>query len=265
METLSSDWTGLSDHLLAKIYPVDHKGVLISNALYEVQAPITEGSLEATYNWQSPFEGSGADSKAPTITAMVQSGAIEPILNTLREKVGDVNIDSKGVDSRTLTPDNLALNNQINDFIGKTGMTKLNSTQVFSGMPPVKINMTLLFRAFSNPQVEVMNPITQLFSWSLPQQLAKDGLFKNLLDAVGKNADAYLDALLPSKAPQMVAVTYKGETYSPMVIESLSKDFTAPVDKDGKYTRMSLPITLSTLTALDQNDLKKITASSSAN
>jgi hypothetical protein len=42
---------------------------------------------------------------------------------------------------------------------GRTGITKLNSTQIFSGMPPVKFSFTAHFRALTDPQSEVRDPI----------------------------------------------------------------------------------------------------------
>jgi hypothetical protein len=41
-----------------------------------------------------------------------------------------------------------------------------------------------------------------------------------------------------------------------MVIETIGE----PIDQDGYYTEITMPLTLATLTALDRDDLKKIMA-----
>ena len=180
--------------------------------------------------------------------AMVQSGQIAPVLESLQELTGI----KGGIDSSDLK-----------NLEGRTGITKLNSTQIFSGMPPVKINITMIFKAFRDPIKEVEAPYDQLFEWSLPKELAKDGIFKNTVDEASRDAKSYLDALLPSKAPQLVGLTYKGETYSPMVIESISKPLDSPIDVHGHFTELVVPMTLSTLTAIDSNDYKTIVAGKS--
>ena len=60
-------------------------------------------------------------------------------------------------------------------FEGRTGITKLNSTQVFNGMPPVKIQVTALFRAWRDSMKEVEAPFNKLMEWALPIELSKDG------------------------------------------------------------------------------------------
>lgn len=250
---LQSLWDGLSDHLIASIYPVDKEGKSIGE---EVKAPLTEASLEHTANWQSPFESAGADSKAPMLMAMVQSGQIAPVLESLQNKFG-----TGGGATSVKTGESIS--GFFSDLEGKTGITKLNSTQIFSGMPPVKISITMLFKAFRDPKIEVERPYDQLFTWSLPKELADDGILSNVINASGKGAKSYLDALLPSKAPQLIGFTYKGETHSPMVIESISKPLNSPVDSNGCFTELLVPITLSTLTAIDQNDYKSVVSGKS--
>ena len=86
--TLSSEWTGLSRHLLATFYEVrkTDQGKWVQDDQCDpqtVQAPLTEASMEIALNWQSPFEQAGAESKAPALLSMLQSGALQPLVTML--------------------------------------------------------------------------------------------------------------------------------------------------------------------------------------
>jgi hypothetical protein len=235
---LKSKWDGLSKHLIASFWEVDRKGKRLDPNL-TVQAPLLDGNFEATLNWQSPFEQSGPESKAPALLAMIQTGELQSIIDATPAALADLKKSST-------------------DFLqsvnGRTGITKLNSTQVFTGMPPVKIPMTLLFRAWHNTIIEVENPFNQLMKWALPVDLAEDGSRVVSL-ARGKN---FIDAMLPSVSPTMIAMQYKNRIYSPLVIESISWSLTAPVDRGGDYIEATVPMTLATLTAIDRNDWENI-------
>lgn len=239
---LSSMWDGLSPHLIASFYPVERIG---SSRLWGrvsgspvVKAPLTDVNLEAVLGWQSPFEDAG-QSSMPTLKAMMQSGALQPWAGG----------DDGGTASRF-----------VSKFEGRAGITKLNSTQVFNGMPPVKITATVLFRAWRDAASEVEAPFDKLMEWALPQDLASDGPILNALESIkgaaqGKPLDeAAAHAALPSLAPTKIAMTYKGRTYSPLVIESIGMPMGSPVDKNGRFVELAVPMTLCTLTALDRKD-----------
>lgn len=234
---LTSDWgsgtDGLNKHLIASFVELKREGnAWKRNGDVIVQAPFTEASMEVALSWNSPFENSGADKGIPTISAMLQSGEFAPLLNA-------AGLGESGFAK------------SINEFQGRTGITKLNSTQVFSGMPPVKIQVTALFRAWSNPYNEVERPFNHLMAWALPVKLETDGA---ILSTLGAAKDRDIHKLLPSLAPVCIAMTYKGKTYSPLVIESIGHPMSSPIDKNGNYTELLVPMTLCTLTAIDRND-----------
>jgi hypothetical protein len=239
---LSSEWGGLSKHLIATFYEVERGGpekqqwVPVAGGKV-IKAPLTEASMEVVLSWQSPFEGAGADKSAPALSAMMQSGALQPFVS-----------DGGGA-SKVL-----------GKFEGRTGITKLNSMQVFSGMPPIKLQVSAMFRAWSDPQSEVEAPFDQLMAWALPKALADDGAVMSVLDGLKQAAaggpldDAAAMALLPSLAPVKIAMRYKGRLYSPLVIESIGKPLSSPIDGNGRYVELLIPMTLCTLTALDRKD-----------
>lgn len=239
---LSSKWTGLNPSLLASLYPCDARGRQVDGPL--VVAPLTEGTIELTANWQSPFEQSGADSKAPAITAMAQLGTLQSYAETFL---------GKGSDTGALARLRQQLTEVSEAAQGRTGATKLNTTQVFTGSAPVKIPVTLIFRAFDNPAAEVTAPLDQLARWTLPRQLAPDGALVSAVQAL-RDGQGLLKALLPSVAPQMVALRHGGYTFAPLVIESMSRPIQVPRASDGQPLHVAVQLMLASLTAMDADD-----------
>ena len=238
---LTSKGDGLSSHLIATFYEVERKGSSREWQKKEgspiVKAPLTESNLEMTLGWQSPFENAGADKGVPALSAMLQSGAIQPWVSG-NEKASE----------------------SFAKFEGRSGITKLNSTQVFSGMPPAKMQVTAIFRAWDDPASEVETPVNQLMKWALPIKLAHEGPILAILEGIkqaasGKPLDeAAAQAMLPSTAPCKIAMQYKGRLYMPMVIETIGYPTNSPVSKNGRFVEMLIPMTLCTLTALDRAD-----------
>lgn len=252
---LSSNWGGLNAHLLARFYPVkradngtdwlqsfDRRTVSAADNFvvddgYEVWAPITDGTQEMSLNWTSPFEGAGAESKVPSISAMLQSGTLTPDLIAMFSGTAAVSDAAKVLSNAT----------------GRTGITKLNSTQIFSGMPPVKFSFAAHFRALIDPDTEVRQPITQLEQWAVPQYLANDGLIAGVLKNGPRSVG--LETVYPSVTPQLLAMKYGDQTILPIVIESVSKPFTVPRSTQGEALNVVIQVTVATLTAVDRRDI----------
>lgn len=239
--SLSSLWDGLSPHLLASFYPVERAGSSrnwqkIPDAKV-VLAPLTECGLEVALGWSSPFENAG-QSSAPTLQAMLQSGALQAFTGDLDGSVARF----------------------VGKFEGRTGITKLNSQQVFVGMQPVRFDVTALFRAWRDTASEVMAPVNQLMKWALPQALAQDGRLLSLLESMKRAAEgkpldeAAAEGFLPSIAPTKLAMKYKGFTYLPLVIESIALPLNSPVDAGGKYVEMAVQMRICSLAAIDRDD-----------
>ena len=235
----SSDWGSLNPHLLATIYPVDRTGKRIEKTP-EVRAPIMDGAqLEFSLNWQSPFENAGAESTMPTLFAALQSGAAQPLIDLLGIQSGSAGGQAANV---------------LQKFEGRTGITKINSTQIFVGMQPIKFNVTVLFRAWSDPFKEVRQPVDQLIQWALPKELAADGALASAIETLSSGTKEWIEAILPSQAPTLLAFGYKGTTYYPLVIESVSLPITNPITADGSETETQLQLSISSLQAIDQVD-----------
>jgi hypothetical protein len=225
-DAIGSLWDGLSEHLIASFWEVKRDGKRVDENV-TVKAPLIEINFEAALNWQSPFERVGEDF-FPTLQQLTTSGQVDPVVKEISKMAG---FDLAALE-------------------GKTSVTKLNSTQVFNGMPPVKIPATLLFRAWRDPKKEVEEPLDQLMKWALPVKLEGDtGVISRLL-----NEKNLIKASLPSLSPTFIAMKYKNRTYKPLVIESVSAPLGSPINKNGDFTELSIQIQLATLTAIDRQD-----------
>ena len=245
---MSSDWTGLNQHLLADIWKMRKQGNMWMRDTSSpvVSAAFTEGNLEILLNWQSPFENSGTEAQAPTVAAMLQTGSLQPLIgavtgNATTGLAGDVKNGASGV---------------VGSFEGRTGITKMNSTQVFSAMQPIKVTGTLVLRAWRDPDAEVEAPLAKLMEWALPQYLSADGsVLARAIDAGGGGMST-VEALMPSKAPVVVSMRYKARLFKDMVIESIGLPLDSPINARGRFVSLRLPITLCSLTAIDRDDWK---------
>jgi hypothetical protein len=236
-QALSSKWDGLSEHLIAAFWAVDRKGKRLD--AITVRAPLIDSNLEIALNWRSMHERAGeSEGFASTFQQMLQSG--EPLAQKIDAKVGT------------------GLGSFINQLEGKATITKLNTTQVFNGMPPSRFNVTALFRAWSDPAKEVHEPFNQLMKWALPIKLAKDDLILSRFIDNGFG----IDTLFPSQAPTLIACKYKDCVYKPMVIEQITKNTSAPIDKNGRFTELTVPMLLTTLSAIDRSDWDNFTGMS---
>lgn len=245
---LSSDWAGLSPHLIAVFYPVrlvegSQNGPAwerVPNSI-EVQAPITDGTIEQSATWTSPFESQVADAKLSTFSSMLQSGGFH---STLQALSGLVSGAAKG-----LIDD---LNKKLDGLVGKSAITKLNSEQIFTGMPPMKINITAHFRATSDPKAEVQQPVSKLMEWTLPKKLSNAGVVTNTIKGAG-----VVDSLYSSEAPQIIGMKFADMLFLPVVIESMTMPLTGPRDSSGTMITTQTTLSISTLTALDGADWAK--------
>ncbi|WP_428383791.1 hypothetical protein [Nevskia ramosa] len=260
MPVLQSQWGTLHPSLLARLYPVTRRSTGGSAADYvwerapasqggdiEVAFPISDSTLDANLNWTSPFEAIGAENKLPIISALIQSGALASVTSTL---IGLLPSEIGGIETgvETLADDAKKL---VANLEGRTGITKLNSTQIFSGMNPLDFPLTAYFRAWQDARSEVEDPINQLMSWALPAELSKAGI----VETFARDRDP-IRALFPSRVPSILGIEYAGSTILPVVIESISQPITAPRNRSGARISVAIPMKMATLAALDRDEYR---------
>lgn len=212
-----------------------------------IKAPISDVNIEFVLNWHSQFENMNMDSFKPSLMAMLQSGELANMTQALAA-IGE-SVAGTGLISDLLQQGSGKITDLARTVEGKTGITKLNSRQVFAGMPPVKITMMVHFRAFSDAKLEVEQPIAKLLQWALPFKLAESSI---------SGGDA-LSALFPSDAPQMIGMLYGGKRYAPLLIEGVSYPLDGPMDYNGKSVSKVVQLTVGTLTAFDYETYKLMT------
>lgn len=249
VKPLSSDWTGLNPNLIATFRAVKREKVgdqfqwIGVPGSPVVAAPITEANIEHTINWQSPFENVGADQRFSSLSALLQTGALAPLgmlWDQFIRQIPDSVLQQYGVNKQAATSALTALE-------GKSSVTKLNSTQVFNGLPPMKISFTAHFRAEVNPQEEVEQPLSQLIAWALPKSIVDDGILAQA--AQGKAQSPW-----PSETPTIIGMQYAGRSFMPLVIESVPYPLSAPRDPNGRMLSAQIPMVVASLSAWDAND-----------
>lgn len=247
----SSKWDGLNPNLIAEFFEVERVekpgGILGYQPADDsdiVRAPLIDADLSASISWTSPFETTSSQQALPTMKAMLESGVLAPMLQNMGSGSGF--IGKKLQQAADIAQ----------KFEGRTGITKLNSMQVLSGMPPVKFSVTALFSAWIDPLTEVEDCFDRLMTWALPAHLEEDGsvLSRTIRKAQGDEVEVFL----PSKAPSLIGMHYKGCTYLPLVIESISKALDSPIDFYGRHVSLAVPMTLCTLSAIDRSDWANI-------
>lgn len=246
---MGSDWGDLNYHLKARFYLYnDGKYSAYRNIVF---APLSsfEGP-EITLNWTNPFENAGIEVSASSASNLMQTGAAGALFDQVVEQLSG--------EAKDALLRRFKIEASIDEFKGRTGITKLNSTQAFQGMPPVRLTMTAEFRAMADPVTEVQEPVSQLVEWALPRKLEATSTVLTRALQQGMNV---AEVLMPSLAPQQITFVYKGLRYEPMVIESISLSDPA-ITKDGLPAAQSVTMVLCTLTALDRNDWLKMSRSS---
>lgn len=246
--TLQSNWGSLNSGLFGHISPCDKDGNLITGGV-TVSAPLIESAdLQQQFNWQSPFENYSLDTRHPTLMAALQTNLVGQVTEALTAVKGE---DS--MISQAMKP----LADVFAAAEGRTGITKLNSRQVFIGHEPLKIDITMAFRAYSDPVKEVEMPINALMEMPYPPDLAEDVASAAASKSEEGISAMVIEALFPSVAPSFVSFTYKGKTYKPMVIESISRPLINPYSSFGDIYA-TVQISLGSFRSLDMKDMKAL-------
>jgi len=246
----TDSFTGLSEHLIAKIYPMkrsesDPTVWMRDDSRPFFSAPLTSCQMELVSNWVSPFENSGAEgSQFSSLSQMLQAGSFLNITNALGARMSEE--DRKN--AKLLN----SMENAAKTMVGRSGVTKTNATSVWAGQAPCKLDISLLLKAFEDPQREVEEPLKLLQGWMMPRHLAVDGVIAGAL-----RDGASVLSLMPSFTPEVVLFTYKNRIIGPCVIERVSDPWDSPIDFFGRRISCVVQATITTLTALDQKDWSK--------
>lgn len=121
---------------------------------------------------------------------------------------------------------------------GMSLVTTLNTRQVWEGNEPTRFNVELMLYALRDPDLEVMQPLR-----ALEYMIAPD--VNDFWGVGGKIAKA----LQLNVANRII--------YQYLVLENLSAPFDKEMDSQGRFVRCTVNLTLSTLTMVSKQMLKK--------
>lgn len=253
LNVIGANANKLNSGLLCEIFECDENGNFIGNVL--VKAFISEPlNLNINQNWASPFENTGAESKAPALTALLQSGQAQAMVAAIDALVPETL--KQAIPSplkKIIDNGQKGLDDALETLKGRTSMTKVNSRQIYASMPPVKMNLPLYFRAWSEPITEVELAISQIIEWSLSRKIAD----KSVLQGIVESKDISLEGLFPSLIPSFIGIRYANRSYAPFIINSVDEPLNVQRDKSLNRIYCDLNVSIESLTALDRDDFKR--------
>lgn len=247
-----AQWGKLSKGLLAEIFPLKKVNTEGGKFHFErdgkasVMALLTEGQIEFSNNYTTPFESSNPESRLPNLMAMIQSGQM---LSGLAQALGGGYLQ-KGAEAFGMSGLLKGAAELLESLEGRTSLTKINSTEIYVSSSPLKIPLTLVLRAWADAKTEVEDPIALLESWTLPEYLHDQSLLVGLANS-GGDREVILKSIWPSKVPPFVGMTYAGRTYKPLLIESCSSPLVVERDQDLNRLFAQVTINVTSRHALD--------------
>lgn len=120
---------------------------------------------------------------------------------------------------------------------GKTMVKAFNTRQVWQGNSPTQFNVELMLYALQDPEIEVMQPIRALEYFMAP------------------DVDMYWGIGQISKALQLNIG--RRVIYQYLVLNSISEPLDKEMDSRGRFVRCTLNLTMSTMTMVTKDMLKK--------
>lgn len=120
---------------------------------------------------------------------------------------------------------------------GSTLVKAFNTRQVWQGNSPTQFNVELMLYALRDPEIEVMQPVRALEYFIAP------------------DVDMYWGIGQISKALQLNIG--RRVIYQYLVLNSISEPFDKEMDSKGRFVRCTLNLTMSTMTMVTKDMLKK--------
>jgi hypothetical protein len=196
---------------------------------YIIRGRHITSSISNTSNWVNKFEDTNIDNQLSSTTALLQAGEYADKWKSLEK------------------------------FKGRTLITKASTTQIWAGVAPQSISLTLEFRAFRNAQLEVERPIQELMRIFSPKLIKNqlqntETLIKDLWDS---NGSAEISKTALGYTPNPISVSILQKYYSMIYfIESMniSKD-RLMLDSNGDTIYQEVELTLGSRQAITKEEL----------
>lgn len=230
----------------------------------EIVGIMTDGDLEIASQYSTPFENSNPEQKLPTLLGMVQSGQFVASMGSVVQNARnsgtlpgfliDTAASGIGLIGQLTGMSEIAtdLGKKIESLQGKSNLTKLNSTQIFVSTGSIGLSCTIFFRAWADAAREVEENVSLLQEWALPSELYANGL----LESFSKGFK--LEQLFPSTTPPFVSLTYGGQTFAPMILESVNAPLVVERDQNGNRLAVSVQCQFVSRQAWDAKDVRHL-------
>jgi len=195
-----------------------------------VVGKIVSDNVELNANWESTLEGSNAESGFSFTTALAQSGLLESFTKS-------------------------------NVLIGRTLTNKTEAIQVFKGIEPQTINLTLEFVAKRDSFLEVEAPLMALLKMASPQLTNGASVYainKTIEMLKGEQEDI---TKLAGEIPFDIVVNLGNKRYnaSKYIITNVSSDRDElKLDKKGNNIYRQVNVTLKSKQALMRDEIQII-------
>lgn len=230
-------WGRLSDIFKAKFILCDKDGKPLNDGR-QVVAIAIEGHLSNESNWATPFDSSNPENKLPTLLGGLQSGTISDFASTVANKIGM----------------GQGLADNLQKAEGRSSFTKVNSTQIFLSNSSAQISLTVVFRAWRNARTEVEDQVGLLHQMSVPQLLSDDSIAANQIE----DPSLSFEGFMPSFIPPYITLYYGKRSYTPMVLQSFSRDIVGNMTEQGDMVYLEVPITLLSRQAWDSKEVGRL-------
>lgn len=232
-----SVWGRLSELFKTRFIQCDRDGNPLNDGR-QVVAVAIEGHLSNESNWATPFDSSNPENKLPTLLGGLQSGTISDVAGALASKIG--------------MGESLAEN--LEKAEGRSSFTKVNSTQIFLSGSSAQFQMTVIFRAWRNARKEVEDQVGLLHQMSVAQELSDDSIAANQIE----NPSLSVEGFMPSFIPPYITMYHAKRSYTPLILQSFSRDIVGNMTEEGDMLYLEIPLTLLSRQAWDSRDVGKI-------
>jgi len=225
--------SGFNQNLFVTIYPKPKQdsNIPIPNNLKDIHivGKLVSDDESNNVNWESSLENMNAENKFSTTSALLQTGLYEKAI------FGD---ESK-------------------KFAGRTLINKQQSIQVFKGVEPMNLNLTIEFVALRDAYREVELPLQYLYKFQAP--ILGDGLLNN---AISQVKELFSDSKksetlkLAGYIPFDLVIDYAGKRFNSVYVltsVSTSRD-KIRVTKDGHTIKRQVSLSFKSKKALERDD-----------
>ena len=146
-----ASYSSVSKFNQIRITPCDKQGVVIDPNEFIV-AFLTAGDQNIDNQYSTPFENSNPEHRLPTLMGQLQSGGWVDTLNSILNALPLDSVASSLPLVGRLKPEQKASLSQLE---GRSSLTKVNSTQIFTSTQPITLNLTLFFDTWKDAVSEV--------------------------------------------------------------------------------------------------------------